>query len=98
MLRHVVFFRWKEETSDSDKKAVAKGLEALPAAIPEIRRYELGNDAGLAQGNFDFALIADFESLDDFKVYQAHQDHLRVIQDVIRPVIAARAAVQYWIP
>ena len=97
MLRHVVFFNWKEETSEAAKKTVEDGLNRLPAVIPEILRYEIGRDAGLAEDNFDFALVADFDSQDDYEAYQGHPEHVRLIQEAIRPAISARAAVQYWL-
>ena len=97
MLRHVVFLRWQEGAGEEDKKRVEEGLAGLPGVIPEIKRYEFGGDAGLASGNFDFALVADFESQDDYETYQNHPQHLQVIQQAIKPVISERAAVQYWL-
>lgn len=97
MLRHVVLFRWKEGVTDEEKRSVAEGLAALPATIPEIRRYEFGEDAGLAEGNFDFVVVADFATLEDYQTYQAQPDHLAVIQERIRPAISARVGAQYWL-
>jgi len=57
MLRHVALFKWKEGVSDSDRKAVAEGLGALPAVIPEIRRYEFGGN-GPPGGPFYHRLAA----------------------------------------
>jgi hypothetical protein len=98
MLRHVVLLRWKEGATEAEKRAVEEGLRALPAAIPQIRRYELGADAGLAEGNFDFALVADFDSPADFVTYQEHPEHQRLLRERLRPAIAARAAAQYGLP
>ncbi len=95
MLRHVVLLRWKPVASDADKQAVRDGLAELPGAIPEIRRYVFGNDAGLADGNFDFAIIADFESRPDWQTYVSHELHQRVIAEHIRPILEDRVAVQY---
>ena len=95
MLRHVVLLRWKPEASEADKQAVRDGLAELPVAIPEIRRYVFGDDAGLADGNFDFAIVADFESRPDWQTYLTHDHHQRVIAERIRPILQTRAAVQY---
>ena len=97
MLRHVVLFKWNDGTTEFDKKAVEEGLSSLPGVIPEIRRYEFGGDAGLADGNFDFAVVADFDTQADYEIYQANPEHLRVVQESIRPVISSRAAIQYRI-
>ena len=98
MLRHVVLFKWNEDATDDDKLAVEQGLAALPPVIPQIQRYEFGPDAGLAEGNFDFIVVADFASQADYETYQAHPDHLQVIQEHIRPAISARAGAQYHLP
>jgi len=95
MLRHVVLFTWKDEASEAQKQAVRDGLDALPAAIPEIANYTHGDDAGLAEGNFDFAVVGDFDSRDDYVVYAGHEAHLQLIAEKIRPILDTRVAVQY---
>jgi hypothetical protein len=95
VLRHVVLIRWKPETSDAQKQAVREELAALPAAIPEIRSYQFGDDATIVKGNFDFAIVADFENVIDFQTYAAHEAHQKLIAEHIRPILEERAAVQY---
>ena len=95
MLRHVVLLRWKPEVTDAAKQAVRDGLAALPAAIPEIRRYAFGDDAALSDGNFDFAIIAEFDNRPDWQTYVTHEQHQQVIAEHIRPILQDRAAVQY---
>ena len=65
------------------------------ATEPEIRRYQFGRDAGLMDDNFDFAIVADFDSREDWRVYWEHPEHVRIIQETLRPVIAGRVAAQY---
>ena len=97
MLRHVVLLRWKPGTSAERKQAVREGLAALPAAIPQIRNYQFGDDAALAEGNFEFAIVADFDSRSDFQLYAAAEAHQRLIAEHIRPILQERAAVQFEI-
>jgi hypothetical protein len=95
MLRHVVLFRWKAEASEDDKRQVRDGLADLPGAIPEIRAYRYGDDAALAEGNFDFAVVADFDDADAYRVYAGHPAHTGLIAERIRPIVAERVAVPY---
>jgi hypothetical protein len=95
MFRHVVVFRWKEGTSEADKQAVREALQGLPEQISCIRAYRYGDDAGLADGNFDFAVVADFDSEDDYREYAQHAAHQKLIQEKLRPILAERVAVQY---
>lgn len=94
-LRHVVVFRWTPETTDADVAAVEAALAELPGQIPQIQAYAFGSDAGINDGNADFAVVADFASTDDYVVYRDHPVHRAVITELIVPHAAERAAVQY---
>ncbi len=87
--------RWKPGSSDAQKQAVREGLAALPAAIPEICSYQFGDDAAIVEGNYEFAIVADFGSQSDFQIYAAHDAHQKLIAERIRPILQDRAAVQY---
>ena len=67
MIRHVVMFRWKPETTPEDVAAIEEGLRKLPVEVPEIQRYSFGADEGLNEGNFDYVVVADFASADDWR-------------------------------
>lgn len=96
MFRHVALFSWTPESTDQQRAAVASALAELPAVIPELRSFRFGPDAGLDPGrNHDFAVVADFESIDGYLVYATHPAHVRVITELLRPILAGRAAVQY---
>jgi Stress responsive A/B Barrel Domain len=96
VLRHVALFRWTAESTDEQRSAVAPALAELPGLIPELRDYRFGPDAGLAPGgNYDFAVVADLDSVDDYRAYSAHPAHVRVLTEVVRPIVADRAAVQF---
>lgn len=95
MLRHVVVFRFREGTPAEAVSAIAEGLGGLPAAIPEIRAYRFGADLGIVDGNFEFAVTADFADADDFAVYRDHPQHQQVITELIAPHVDTRSAVQF---
>lgn len=95
MFRHVVVFRWQPDTGADVIDAVRAALVDLPAQIPVIRSYQHGSDAGLAEGNFDYAVVADFDDRDAFVEYRDHPTHRAVIAERIAPHLAERVAVQY---
>lgn len=95
MFRHVVMFRWKPDTPAEAVAEIVERLEALPAVIPQLKDYRVGSDAGVAAGNFDFVVVADFDSADDFVVYRDDPAHRAVADTLIIPRAADRAAVQY---
>jgi len=95
VIRHVVMFRWTAEATPEQKQRVPEELGRLPALLPTLRAYRLGADLGLVEGNFDFAVAADFDDLDGYLAYRDHPEHQAIIAKYTRPIIAERAAVQY---
>jgi hypothetical protein len=97
MIRHCVMFRWKDEMPPAWVAEVEAALATLPAAIPTIASYSFGRDIGVNTGNYEFAVVADFATVDDYVVYRDHPEHKRVVAELIVPNIADRSAVQFEI-
>lgn len=95
MIRHVVMMRWQDGTTDAQIQAVHDGLAAMPDLVPGIISYQFGSDLKMGEDNADFVLVAEFDSVDDYKVYTTHPDHLAVIEASIRPIVDSLTRVQY---
>lgn len=95
MIRHVVLLRWTADAAPDQHRAVVEALSALPDEIPQIARYRLGTDLGLAEGNAGLSVIADFASVADYEAYRDHPAHQHVIATLIKPILADRSALQY---
>jgi len=98
MIRHMVMFRWTPEATREQKERVKDELKRLPALVPQIRAYDIGEDLGLAgEINFDFAVAADFDDLGGFVAYRDNPEHRAIVETYIQPIVGARGAVQYEI-
>jgi Stress responsive A/B Barrel Domain len=95
MIRHVAMFRWMDGVEAGHTDRLAERLDTLPTAIPEIRGYVHGRDLGLAPGNYHYAVVADFDTVDDLATYREHPVHRALIDDLLTGFVADRAAVQY---
>jgi hypothetical protein len=95
VFRHTVLLRFKEGTSDEQIESVLQGLGTMPTRIDWIRRYEFGRDLGVMEGNPQVALVADFDSEEDWRSYQEHPDHQALVQGVIAPILESMTRVQY---
>lgn len=80
MLKHIVFFKFKPETTEADKEKLAELLGGLPEVIPQIQGFVFGRDVIRSERSYDFALDSDFESLETMQVYQVHPRHQEVVQ------------------
>lgn len=95
MIRHVVLFKWAPETSQEAKDHVGAGLAELPAKIDVLRAYRFGPDAGLADGNWDYSVTADFDDAAGYEVYRDHPAHTGLIAERIAQHVVARGAAQF---
>ena len=87
-------FGWTPETTEEQKQQVADELRRLPALLQVVGPYQIGPNLGLA-GNFEFAVVADFDDLEGYQVYRDNPEHREIIGRFIQPIAAQRAAVQY---
>jgi hypothetical protein len=92
--RHAVLINFKADADESYRAKVAKSVNALPEAIPQVRAAACGTDAGLTAGSSDFAIIVDLESADDYRTYEGHPAHLDLV-DLIRQGVESRTVVDF---
>ena len=88
-------FSWTDEASAEQKQQVKDSLATLPSLVPTLRSLELGADIGVNEGNFDFAVTASFDDLDGYLAYRDNPEHRAMIRDLVTPITAQRAAVQF---
>ena len=86
---------FNEDATDAQRQALYEGLATMPKSMSFIRRYEFGPDLGLGDGNPDLALVADFDSEEDWRAYSGHPDHLDLITNLVQPIVASASRVQY---
>jgi hypothetical protein len=95
MIRHTVLFSWKPEATEEQKQQAVAEVAKLPSVVPSVRAFASGPDAGLVQGNFDFAVSADFDDEAGYFAYRDDPGHREIVQRYILPITAQRAAIQF---
>lgn len=76
MIRNVVMVKLK----NGHDPAWAADLRARFAALncPGTLSYTVGPDIGLRDGNWSFAIVADFADVDAYRNYDADEEHNRL--------------------
>ncbi|MBO0831045.1 MAG: Dabb family protein [Actinobacteria bacterium] len=97
MIRHVVVFTWDDGMTDELEQQLAAELTGLAPKLSGLRAYHAGPDVGLVEGNFDFAVVGDFEDVASYVAYRDHPEHQDIVGRLSRPHTKARAAVQFEI-
>ncbi len=90
----MVLFRWNDAATPEVLGSITEALSAFVAGLDGVVAYRWSADAGLSPGNHQTAVIGDFVDADAFVAYRDHPEHQRIIRELIRPVLAERAAVQ----
>jgi len=91
MLKHLVFFKFKETASAADIDRLAEGLGALPGKIDSIREFVFGRDIIRSERSYDFALVSLFDDLNAMQAYQVHPEHQKVVahaKDISSSIVA----------
>ena len=91
MIRHIVLWKFRPGT-EAEREQFLTGLAALQGVIPELKQSQVVRNVG--EGNYDAALISDFDSLEDLAHYKADPRH-RAVSALCQSIRESRAAVDY---
>ncbi len=94
MIRHICMFKFSEATRKENTEEFLMKAEVLKN-IPQIKRFEaVSNKEGTPAGNFDVALIFDFESVSDLENYQVNPIHVE-FGKFVATIRESRACIDY---
>lgn len=92
MIRNVVMVKLRP---DHDPGAVSRLQERFRALDrPGTLAYTVGSDAGLRDGNWSFAIVADFLDEASYRAYDADDEHNRLRAE-LAPMAESVARVQF---
>ena len=95
MIRHAVLLVIKPDTPADQTAKMVDEIRAMPSSIPMIREWEVG--FGLRPGGATVGIVGLFDSLDTFAHYMEHEEHKRVAQHYIVPIMESGTQVQFEI-
>ena len=97
MIKHIVLFQLKGELSPEQRQSVMdefkKGIDALPAIIPEIKSISVNFNCNPNEA-WHICLESTFDTIEDLETYANHPDH-KAVGAALRPNMAARSCVDY---
>ena len=84
MIKHLVFFRMKDEArgqrGEDNAWHLVQQLLALKDEIPELVSLEAGTNFTDAPTAFDVGLYTAFNSKEDLEAYRVHPAHQKVVE------------------
>jgi hypothetical protein len=95
MLTHTVVLTLVDTATQADRTAIAEGLAALAGQVPGLQEVVVHEDLGLAEDSADLAFSMTFADADAWRGYSTHPAHVALATSVIKPVVAAKVALQH---
>jgi hypothetical protein len=92
MIRSVVLVQLIPGAEAEQVAAIQAGFRALNC--PGTVSYTLGDDLGLREGNWSFAIVADFTDEAAYRGYDADAEHNR-LRAQLKPLTSNLARVQF---
>jgi hypothetical protein len=97
MIRHCVLFHFLPDTTRDQIDGAAELLLEYVATLDGVVSYRLGHDVGATDGNYDFGIVGDFETLDAYITYRDSPRHVEIAKGIVAPLLIERATVQFEI-
>jgi len=94
-ITHIVLFRWRPDTSAQAIDAVVEGLQELPARVPGILELEVGANFSDRSQGYELALLVRFADRAALEAYGRHPDHLKVVEERIKPHLDSLVVADY---
>jgi hypothetical protein len=95
MIRHVILVKLKADHDAAEVAEIQEGFRNLNC--PGTISFTLGDDLGLRDGTWSYAIVADFKDAESYQGYDRDAEHERLRQR-IAPMIEQVARVQFEIP
>ncbi|MBN2686204.1 MAG: Dabb family protein [Pontiellaceae bacterium] len=96
MIKHIVMWKFKEETTEADKLEMKRKLESLKGVVPTLIDIEIGLDVLGSAASMDMVLYSKFDSMEALQAYATHPEHLKVVE-FVKPLVSERAVVDYQV-
>ncbi len=97
VLRHAVFFKFKDDSSEADVAKVVAAFDALPKKIDTIKDYQAGKNFSVAgfDDGFTHCFFLTFADEAGRATYLPHPDH-KAFGVTLRPHLDKVFVVDYW--
>ena len=95
MIRNVVMVSLTADADRAEVAAIQDGFRAM--RCPGTISYTLGDDLGLREGGWSFAIVADFADEAAYRGYDSDAEHNR-LRARLAPLSAQIARVQFALP
>lgn len=95
VIRNVVLVKLKAGQDPAEVAEIQEAFRNLDC--PGTLSYTIGDDLGLREGTWSFAIVADFKDADSYRAYDQDAEHNRV-RARLAPMAEQIARAQFQVP
>jgi hypothetical protein len=95
VIRNVVMVQLAPDADPAEVARIQDGFRAMNC--PGTVSYTLGNDLGLREGGWSYAIVADFTDAEAYRNYDADAEHNR-LRALLAPMTQQIARCQFELP
>jgi hypothetical protein len=97
VVRHIIFFKFKEEAPAAQVEAAVEALRSIKNEVPQIRAFSMGpaHNQGPRPPRYNWAMVMDFDSFEDLDAYNKSAAHDRVVREHLVPLVEHITGIDY---
>jgi hypothetical protein len=87
MICHVVFYRMRQGTNESDENWLMNAARQTLSTLPSVRNLRVGKSLSVPERGYSLALVMDFENAEALEAYRVDSRHQQFVQGVAGPLV-----------
>ena len=93
-LRHIVIFSLKHDKGSPEEKKFLKDIEKSLTSIPVVKNFETLRQVS-AKNDYAFGIFMEFDSEQDFQIYETHPTHIDFVENRWRKEVERRLVIDF---
>jgi hypothetical protein len=94
MIRHISLLTFSADTTEEWISDLQIQLRSMASTLDGLLHYSCEPDLGMHEDNAHFAVVAEFNTEEEFRSYRDLPEHRRILTEVIGPRLVDRRASQ----
>ena len=95
MIKHILLFRFTDDSTDQQRQSMLDELATFPAQYPAMRSWTMGENRSSRDDRFSHGFVVEFETEEQLVDYLATETHERFVRERFKPIIAERTIFSY---
>ena len=95
MIKHTLFFRFRPETTEAQRRALLDEYLGFPEQFPWMKNFSIGRNISERDSTFEYAFTIEFDTRADLDRYLLSREHEEHVVERFRPLIEQRAIVSF---